>query len=65
MTTTYPHRLRLHGGRNTHAARPINGDPTNLVTACNYMAGPRDEVKPDDAVINCSGCVRAIGRTEV
>lgn len=46
-------RIRLYGGRNTHAARPINGDPNNLVTACGYMAGPKDERKPTDSVVTC------------
>lgn len=54
----YPHRLRLHGGRNTHAARPVNGNRDNLVTACGYLAGPKDERKPDDAPVTCraTGC---------
>lgn len=49
----WPHRLRLHGGRNTHAARPINGDRNNLVTGCGYVAGPADERKTDDAPVTC------------
>lgn len=61
IDTTHPHRLRLHGGRNTHASRPINGGP-DLITACGYMAGPRDERKPDDAVINCRNCIREMNR---
>lgn len=60
---TWPHRLRLHGGRNTHAARPINGDRNNLVTACGYHAGPRDDrTIPDTAVINCRNCAREVTR---
>jgi hypothetical protein len=57
----WPHRLRLYGGRNTHAARPVNGAPDNLVTACGYLAGPKDERKADDAPITCcaSACSTA------
>lgn len=60
---TFPRRFRLHGGRNTHAARTVNGgEEDRTVTACDYMAGPKDEPKPDDAVITCQACVRAINR---
>lgn len=59
----WPHRLRLHGGRNTHAARPINGDRNNLVTACGYMAGPRDDSTiADNATVNCRNCAREVTR---
>ncbi|GAA2838240.1 hypothetical protein RMN57_13035 [Kitasatospora sp. CM 4170] len=65
MTQSYPRRLRLHGGRNTHAARTVNGNPNQLVTACNYLAGPKDERKPDDAPITCraTGCQIAAEET--
>ncbi|MFF1790790.1 hypothetical protein ACFVX9_30535 [Kitasatospora sp. NPDC058243] len=56
--STYPHRLRLHGGRNTHAAKIASGLPDNLVTACGYIEGPRDERKDDDAPITCRNCTR-------
>lgn len=61
----YPHRLRLHGGRNTHAAKPVNGNRDNLVTACDYLAGQKDERKPDDAPITCraTGCQIAAEET--
>jgi hypothetical protein len=58
--TDYPHRLRLHGGRNNHAARPVNGDPDNLVTACGYLAGPGDHRLDDDRPANCQACARRI-----
>lgn len=62
--TNFPRRFRLHGGRNTHAGRPINGDPTRLVTACDCYADPNaNHPLPDDAVITCPACVRAINRT--
>ena len=62
MTAAYPHRIRLHGGRNTHAARIANGAPDNLVTPCGYMAGPKDERKPDDAEVTCKPCIREMNR---
>jgi hypothetical protein len=59
----YPHRLRLHGGRNTHATRIVNGDEEDrLVTACGYTAGPKDETKPDDAVVTCRTCAKELTR---
>lgn len=42
---SYPHRVRLRGGRNTHAAQPdpqrsahVNGINHYLLTACGGMA---------------------------
>lgn len=60
--TAYPRRLRLYGGRNTHAARPVNGGP-DLVTACDYLeSGPRKNRLPDDAPVTCRTCSRTIAR---
>lgn len=62
--TTYPNRLRLHGGRNTHAAKTV-ADPigqTVLITACGYTNGPSDDLRPDDAPVTCRTCTRAIAR---
>ncbi|MCG6499432.1 hypothetical protein [Kitasatospora sp. A2-31] len=64
MTQPYPHRLRLHGGRNTHAARPVNGNPDKLVTACGYLAGPKDHRHPDDAPITCRATACQIATEE-
>jgi hypothetical protein len=60
----YPHRLRLHGGRNTHAARPIPNafGETALLTACGYTNGPRDELKQDDAPVTCRNCAQKVTR---
>lgn len=62
-SATWPHRLRLHGGRNTHAARTINGgEDDRLVTACDYWADGKNDHKPDDAVITCPRCIREMNR---
>lgn len=59
--TTHPRRLRLHRGRNTHAARPINGDPNNLVTACDYVCDPNgNHMLPDNAAVTCRACIRVL-----
>lgn len=60
----FPHRLRLHGGRNTHAARPIRTafGETALTTACGYINGPRDELKPDEALVTCRTCTTEMTR---
>ncbi|MFF8902570.1 hypothetical protein ACF082_34450 [Streptomyces lydicus] len=59
--TDFPHRLRLHGGRSTHATRTINGGP-DLVTACDYMAGPKDQRVDDATPVNCRACGKRIKR---
>lgn len=63
-TPHWPHRLRLYGGRNTHATRavPGGGGTTRLLTACGYTNGPRDERKPDDAPVTCRNCAREMNR---
>ncbi|MCG6493400.1 hypothetical protein [Kitasatospora sp. A2-31] len=64
--TAYQHRLRLHGGRNTHAARAVASrfEPTYLVTPCGHTSGRRDELKPDDTPITCPTCTRRIAAEE-
>lgn len=62
MTRAYPHRLRLHGGRNKHAAKLAAGFPENLITACGYIEGNGDHRQPDNTIITCRGCIRVIGR---
>jgi len=60
MTDAYPRRLRLHGGRNTHAARPVNGGP-DLITACDYReSGPQKNTLPDGADVTCRACARRL-----
>lgn len=65
MADRYPHRVRLHGGRNTHAARDI---PTSRsrVTACDcYLdAEAVNDWKPDTAPITCPACKRAIAKEQ-
>ncbi|MFJ9448202.1 hypothetical protein ACIRRH_41260 [Kitasatospora sp. NPDC101235] len=51
--SAYPHRLRLHGGRNSHSAKQFAANQPDLVTACGYLASPRDKRLPDDAPITC------------
>ncbi|MFF8784762.1 hypothetical protein [Streptomyces sp. NPDC015125] len=59
----FPHRIRLHGGRNTHAARPVNGGP-DLVTACDYMAVSKDQRLDDSAPVNCRACGQRIKKEQ-
>jgi hypothetical protein len=61
--TAYPHRLRLYGGRNAHAARTVNGGP-DLVTPCGYLAGPKDVRLDDATLITCRACNQQIKRSE-
>ncbi|MEU9606177.1 hypothetical protein [Streptomyces sp. NPDC048057] len=59
----YPLRVRLHGGRNTHGARPLDDDQ---ITACDYFAaaGSQNHQLPADSPITCPGCLRQIARQE-
>ncbi|MTE20319.1 hypothetical protein F0L17_14620 [Streptomyces sp. TRM43335] len=63
MTNRYPHRIRLHGGRNTHAAEQlaVSGD---LLTACNYDAGAVYHRMPPTAVVTCRACRRVLDRQQ-
>jgi hypothetical protein len=58
---TYPNRVRIHRGRNTHAVGSRTGffDP---VTACGYPVGPGDDQKPNDADVTCRSCLREMDR---
>lgn len=58
----FPYRIRLHGGRNTHAARVINADPASLVTACHYTNGPKDKLLRGDAAVTCRECHKEMTR---
>ncbi|GAA2439608.1 hypothetical protein [Streptomyces glaucus] len=57
----YPHRLRLYGGRNTHAAEKlaISGD---LLTACDYDAGAAYHRMPDTSAVTCRACQRVLAK---
>lgn len=60
--TDHPLRVRLYGGRNTHAARQLArncGTEMGLRTACDYIVGPGDHSLPDHATVTCRGCARA------
>lgn len=48
-------RVRLYGGRNTHAAHPGR---MGHVTPCNYPVGRNDHWLPDDEPITCPTCKR-------
>jgi hypothetical protein len=58
---TFPLRVRLYGGRNTHAARAVNGGP-GRVTACDHYvdATSANHWMPDTNHITCPACTRAI-----
>lgn len=63
MTTTpsHPQRVRLYGGRNTHAVRelPVSRTPE---TACDYSVDvlAANHWMPDTANVTCRGCLRAL-----
>lgn len=58
-----PHRVRLHRGRNTHAARelPISGGHE---TACDYVLddGASNHWLPWVTPVTCPGCKRALAK---
>ncbi|MFC9700892.1 hypothetical protein ACFTWD_09395 [Streptomyces sp. NPDC056943] len=55
-------RVRLYGGRNTHAARP-GRTGTGHVTPCNYPVGRNDHWLPDDEPVTCPTCKRILAKT--
>ncbi|MGX1220381.1 hypothetical protein [Streptomyces ambofaciens] len=59
----YPYRVRLHGGRNVHAARDVNGGP-DRTTACGYYlpAESRDHGVTPIADVECQACLREMRR---
>lgn len=62
---SHPHRVRLHGGRNTHAARDLNtGD---RATACDYfLPGEAKNHNLDRREpVTCPTCKRILARTGV
>lgn len=59
----HPRRLRLNGGRNTHAAREITINKGDiLITACGMWFTARSERKPDTAAVTCPACIRNLAR---
>lgn len=66
MTERYPLRVRLHGGRATHAARPTDGGThhNDRITACDYFlaAYSTNHWMPNTATITCSRCQRAVAK---
>lgn len=57
--TRYPYRVRLHGGRSVHAARPVNGG-ADRTTACGYYLphGSDNDWRDDATAVGCTRCVR-------
>ncbi|MFC7794597.1 hypothetical protein [Streptomyces cinereoruber] len=52
-------RVRLHGGRNTHAAQPGR---MGSVTPCGYPVGRLDHWLPADEPVTCPACKRALAK---
>lgn len=59
--TAWTDRVRLHGGRNTHASRPTAGMPDGI-TACGYPAGPGDHRQPENTPVTCRRCLKETGQ---
>ncbi len=59
--TSFPRRFRLHGGRTTHAARPLNS--SGYLTRCGYdLPETGNHALPDNAPITCRACNRLLNR---
>lgn len=58
--STHPLRVRLHGGRNTHAARDLNSG--GHLTACDYTLADdaANHWLPPTATITCRRCTRTL-----
>ena len=56
----HPLRVRLYGGRNTHAAHDLNSG--GHLTACDYTLneGAANHWMPATATVTCRSCARAI-----
>lgn len=53
----FPLRLRLHGGRNTHAAHVVNGgEDDSVFTACGHIAVERDKQLDGSEPVTCRPC---------
>ncbi|MDF2708156.1 MAG: hypothetical protein K0R62_3808 [Nonomuraea muscovyensis] len=61
---SHPHRVRLHGGRNTHAARDLNGG--DHITACDYFlpTEARNHWLDPAEPVTCPACKRALARED-
>ncbi|MFE7510138.1 hypothetical protein ACFU8I_02755 [Streptomyces sp. NPDC057540] len=55
-------RVRLYGGRHTHAARPGRG--TTYRTPCGHLTTRNDHWLPDTEPVTCPACNRTLARTE-
>lgn len=57
----WPHRIRVYGGRATHAAGMAAGfaDP---VTACGRTTGNGDEHQDENTPVTCQACIREMNR---
>ncbi|MES9804947.1 hypothetical protein [Streptomyces cinereoruber] len=58
-TPAAPQRVRLYGGRNTHAARPGR---MGRVTPCGYPVGRTDHRLPADEPVTCPACKRNLAK---
>lgn len=64
MTDTgFPLRVRLHGGRNIHAAKVSDGgEEPYTVTACGYVVGNGNDFRAAATAVSCRACIRRIRR---
>lgn len=53
-------RVRLYGGRHTHAAQPGRGKTYR--TGCNKLTTRNDHWLPDAEPVTCPACKRALAR---
>lgn len=62
MTTRFPLRVRLHGGRAVHAVRDVLSGGHE--TACEYALsdGAVNHWQPPGAVVTCGRCLRVLRR---
>ncbi|MEO3978807.1 hypothetical protein [Streptomyces sp. CAU 1734] len=62
----FPHRVRLYGGRNTHAARPDGEGQDRWFTACDYVLTPprngADHWLLRTEPVTCPACKRKTDR---
>ena len=60
---SYPHRVRLYRGRDTHGARKAAAEP-GYMTACDQYLGNAgaNQWLPDGTPVTCPGCKRAMAK---
>ena len=62
--TDHPLRVRLHGGRNVHAARRCDDGLGHLTACAIYLSdGADNDWQPENAPVQCRHCVRELGPT--